>query len=91
MYIVLINDLLFLNIFVAIADGVFLLEKAFRFLFLPNIFAHFKKITTFEDTSHDVGPTSKVRSLNAAHTIAIRTCFEKDGLPLKYLLLHTLM
>ena len=35
--------LLFLIIFVAIADGVFLLEKAFRFLFLPNIFAHVKK------------------------------------------------
>ncbi|MBO5013961.1 MAG: hypothetical protein J6C57_07955 [Paludibacteraceae bacterium] len=50
-----------------------------------------KKITTFEDTSHYVDPTSKVRSLNAAHTIAIRTYFEKDGLPLKYLLLHTLM
>ena len=59
--------------------------------FFPNIFAHFKKITTFDDTSHFVGPSSKVRSLNAAHTIAVWIFLKNTALPLKYIHLHALM
>ena len=59
--------------------------------FFPNIFAHVKKITTVDGTSHFVGPSSKVRSLNAAHTIAVRFFLKNTALPLKHIHLHALM
>ena len=59
--------------------------------FFPIYLRMSKKITTFDGTSHFVGPSSKVRSLNAAHTIAVRFFLKNTALPLKHIHLHALM